>query len=186
MNHLGNLRLRGTIVAGAVATVAAAAIPFAISANGAGPASPQLVAGSSSTTAGGTTSAASTNANAANNGNATKNFAITGVAAQQLEPGGTVNIALRVDNPNNQQVTVQTLSASLNHIDKAATAPAGVCSAANAGLTFLGWTGSPFDVAKNSPPVSAPGVLPVRMEATSAAACQGATFWFDYQGTATK
>lgn len=110
-----------------------------------------------------------------------KSFTITGTM-NGLYPGGTVNLSLTVNNPNAQAIRVTALSALLDHIDTAPGAP-GTCTAANSGLVIHDWDGSAFIVQKRAT-ASAPGVIRIDMQSQSDPGCEGATFWFNYNGSA--
>ena len=116
-------------------------------------------------------------------GSGGKGFTISGTV-DGLFPGSSVNLGLTVANPNSQAINVTALSATLDHIDKAAGAPSGDCTSVTSGVVIHSWTGTAFTVAKNAS-ASAPGVIPVEMQPQSAGSCEGAMFWFSYHGSAT-
>lgn len=125
---------------------------------------------------------------AAGNGNGggandNKTFTIAGQLADDLEPGSATHLTFSVTNTTNQLISVDTLSAALDHVVLAAGKSG--CTPTNAGLTVGNWSGSSFAVAKGAT-ANAPGFVNISMDSTSASGCQGAELWFHFTGTASK
>ena len=91
-----------------------------------------------------------------------------------LYPGAQRQLALTVTNPDNQDLKVTSLKVTVGNSDKPG------CLGAN--VVATSFSGS-FIVKKQQ---SVTRQLPVRMVASPAASCQGATFPLQYEGTAVK
>jgi hypothetical protein len=114
------------------------------------------------------------------NGNGNKTFTITG-GTDGLYPGGTVHLQLRVSNPQNQAMTVRSLSAQLDTIVSATSV---TCTTT---VTIGPWTGgAPFTLGASAQNVPVPGYIPVSIAHSTPDSCQGAIFNFIYSGTATQ
>ena len=103
-------------------------------------------------------------------GNAQNLTTSAAVASASLYPGGTGDLALTVNNPNQFPVTVTSVVGAGPIVSSSA-----ACNAAGHGVTFTSQTGLSLAVPANG---SASFVLAdsVAMAATSANECQGATF----------
>lgn len=150
--------------------------------------------GSGTSTAGG--AGATTNSKPTSGGNgggpstppASKSFTIAlGSQHGDFGPGTTSELFLDVTNTSNQNIHVDSLSASLLSITKDSdnTAP-GNCTLSNSGFQIVGWSGDQFDVLQGETASSAPGYIEVSMSAAAPDACQGATFNLSFSGTAVK
>jgi hypothetical protein len=143
-------------------------------------------AGTATTNTGATNNTATNNGNgnSATNGNTAgsqgKAFAISG-ALSGLTPGATGHLMVSVTNPNNQDMKITSLSATLLSVTKAANAPTGTC--ASSAFTVGAYVGSYFTVTKNTTRSSSPGYIPVTLSHNAPNACQGATFNLSYSGT---
>jgi hypothetical protein len=103
-----------------------------------------------------------------------KNFSIAGNTAG-LYPGGTVQLPLTVENPNQQDIRVTGLTVSVVGTS------ASSCAASN--LRTTDYTGPGFVVpGKGSRTIS----LPVTMARSAPDACQNVTFSLSYAGKAEK
>lgn len=118
-----------------------------------------------------------------NNGNGStpmaKTFTISG-AVDDFYPGKTVLVALTTTNDLNQDLTVKTLSASVESVVETGSNAAGSCTP---NISIDAWTGRQFDLPKKST-VPVPGVIPITLSSKAPDACQGAKFTFSYSGTA--
>jgi hypothetical protein len=106
-------------------------------------------------------------------GNGHRSFSIVG-AVTDLYPGAQKQLALTVTNPDNQDLKVTSLKVTVQDSNQPG------CAAAN--LVATDFSGS-FVVKKHQ---SVTRQLPLRMVASPAASCQGATFPLQYEGTAVK
>ena len=112
-------------------------------------------------------------ANDKNSDNGHGTFSIAG-AVTDLYPGAQKPLTLTVANSENQDLNVTSIKVTVGNSDKTG------CLAAN--VVATSFSGS-FIVAKHT---SVTRQLPVRMIASPAASCQGATFPLQYDGTAVK
>jgi hypothetical protein len=106
-------------------------------------------------------------------GNGHGSFSIVG-AVTDLYPGAQKQLTLTVTNPDNQDLKVTSLIVTVQNSNQPG------CLAGN--VVATNFSGS-FVVKKHQ---SVTRQLPVRMIASPAASCQGATFPLQYDGTAVK
>lgn len=143
----------------------------------------EKIAGTGTGTSGNSSAGGNTHANSNPNGNdggGKKTFSIAG-GAEGFYPGGTIHLLLTVSNPQNQAMTVESLSASLAYITEAPGVTPGSCAA---DVSIDSWTGSAFLLDKSAQDVRAPGDIPVTLSHDAPDACQGATYHFNYSGKA--
>jgi hypothetical protein len=112
-------------------------------------------------------------ANDKNSDNGHGSFSIEGVVTD-LYPGAQKSLTLTVANSENQDLKVTSINVTVGNSNKAG------CLASN--VVATSFSGA-FVVAKHT---SVTRQLPVRMIASPAASCQGATFPLQYDGTAVK
>ena len=108
----------------------------------------------------------------AGNGNDAKSFVVSG-DVEGLAPGVTRTLFLKLSNPNNGDISVQSLTVAVGDSSK-------TCTGANVRVGAL--TGPVFVPGRGTAQVT----LPVTMLGTAPGACQGATFPLTYGGSAVK
>ena len=108
-----------------------------------------------------------------NNDNGHGSFSIVGVVTD-LYPGALKPLTLTVSNSENQDLKVTSINVTVGNSNQAG------CLASN--VVATSFSGA-FVIAKHT---SVTRQLPVRMIASPAASCQGATFPLQYDGTAVK
>jgi hypothetical protein len=121
-----------------------------------------------------------------------KNWSIAGDAPGNLQPGaGATRLNLSLTNPNNSDLSVQSLSVTVQSVTKASGAPARTCSASDFATSSL--SGTPITLPSGTSTLSDLGVPSsqwptIRMVDTghNQDACKGANLTLAYEGVATK
>lgn len=116
--------------------------------------------------------------NGGGNGTSAKPFAIAGQITD-LAPGVARALRLSVTNPNNQPLTVSSLSAVPTSVTKRSGAT-GNCTVSD--IVLGAWPKQPFQVPAGGS-ASSPTTIAVQLRKTATDACQGATFTLTYSGT---
>ena len=94
----------------------------------------------------------------------------TGTPASSLQPGGSADLLVQLSNPNSYTVTLVGIAQN----GTVTPVPSGTCTGANAGVTVPTLAGLTISVASGVHVVDIPGGA--AMGASSASACQGASF----------
>ncbi len=95
----------------------------------------------------------------------------TGTASPELQPGGTGDLKIKINNPNSFAVTIITIQQSGTDISVSGTS---ACTSTNAAITVPTQTGLSVYVTAGTSTITITNG--VQMGTTSASACQGATF----------
>jgi hypothetical protein len=148
----------------------------------------QLTAGStaaagppSSPTQGGGTITQGNNGNGNGNGNPGHAITLTGTVVGKISPSSPAVLNITIDNPNNQDIVVTSVTGSITSVTSAGLADRPVCSAAWYSVgTFTG----PKTIAKNkSAQVSVPLTL-TDLPSTNQDNCKGSTVQFSFAAQA--